>query len=67
MPVCWPASSRTSRRRRSQWLEENDQLHGAGPLNNAWGFIPGEGAGAVLLVTERTLARLHGRVARAGC
>ena len=33
-----------------EWLEECDQLHGAGPLNNAWGFIPGEGAGALLLV-----------------
>lgn len=32
-----------------EWLEECDQLHGGGPLNNAWGFIPGEGAGAVLL------------------
>lgn len=33
-----------------EWLEQNDQLHGAGPLNNAWGFIPGEGAGALLLM-----------------
>jgi 3-oxoacyl-[acyl-carrier-protein] synthase I len=36
-----------------EWLEGNDQLHGAGPHNNAWGFIPGEGAGAVLLATAR--------------
>jgi 3-oxoacyl-[acyl-carrier-protein] synthase-1 len=35
-----------------EWLEANDQLHGAGPLNNAWGFIPGEGAGALLLIRE---------------
>jgi 3-oxoacyl-[acyl-carrier-protein] synthase-1 len=35
-----------------EWLEANDQLHGAGPLNNAWGFIPGEGAGAILLATR---------------
>lgn len=35
-----------------EWLEQCDQLHGAGPLNNAWGFIPGEGAGALLLVRE---------------
>ena len=28
-----------------EWLEACDQLHSAGPLNNAWGFIPGEGAG----------------------
>ena len=33
-----------------EWLEANDQLHGAGPLNNAWGFIPGEGAAALLLM-----------------
>jgi 3-oxoacyl-[acyl-carrier-protein] synthase I len=33
-----------------EWLEANDQLHGAGPLNNAWGFIPGEAAAAVLVV-----------------
>jgi 3-oxoacyl-[acyl-carrier-protein] synthase-1 len=32
-----------------EWVEACDQLHGSGPLNNAWGFIPGEGAGAVLL------------------
>lgn len=32
-----------------EWLEAEDQLHGAGPLNNAWGFIPGEAAGALLL------------------
>jgi 3-oxoacyl-[acyl-carrier-protein] synthase-1 len=42
-----------------EWLEANDQLHGAGPLNNAWGFIPGEGAGAALLVSERALPRLQ--------
>lgn len=42
-----------------EWLEQNDQLHGAGPLNNAWGFIPGEGAGAVLLVTGTSLERLR--------
>jgi 3-oxoacyl-[acyl-carrier-protein] synthase-1 len=32
-----------------EWLEAEDQMHGAGPLNNAWGFIPGEAAGALLL------------------
>jgi 3-oxoacyl-[acyl-carrier-protein] synthase-1 len=35
-----------------EWLEANDQLHSAGPLNNAWGFIPGEAAGALLLMRE---------------
>ena len=33
-----------------EWLEACDQLHSAGALNNAWGFIPGEGAGALLLM-----------------
>lgn len=37
-----------------QWLEEVDRLHGAGPLNNAWGFIPGEAGAALLLANERT-------------
>ena len=32
-----------------EWIEACDQLHGGGPLNNAWGFIPGEAAGALLL------------------
>jgi len=40
-----------------EWLEASDQLHGAGSLNNAWGFIPGEGAGAVLLASESTVSR----------
>lgn len=35
-----------------EWLEQCDQLHGAGPLNNAWGFIPGEAGAALLLVSE---------------
>lgn len=34
-----------------EWVEACDQLHGGGPLNNAWGFIPGEAAGAMLLGT----------------
>jgi 3-oxoacyl-[acyl-carrier-protein] synthase-1 len=42
-----------------EWLEECDQLHSAGPLSNAWGFIPGEGAGAILLVRSVILERLH--------
>lgn len=41
-----------------EWLEECDQLHGAGPLNNAWGFIPGEAAGALLLVRGDLLPAL---------
>jgi len=36
-----------------EWIEECDQLHGGGELNNAWGFIPGEAAGALLLTTTR--------------
>lgn len=35
-----------------EWLEENEQLHGAGPLNNAWGFVPGEAAGTLLVMNE---------------
>jgi 3-oxoacyl-[acyl-carrier-protein] synthase-1 len=35
-----------------EWLEQCDQLHGAGPLNNAWGFVPGEAGAALLLVRE---------------
>ena len=42
-----------------EWLEDSDQLHGAGPLNNAWGFIPGEGAGALLLMRGEVAQRLH--------
>jgi len=41
-----------------EWIEKNDQLHSAGPLNNAWGFVPGEGAGAALLLTENAASRL---------
>jgi 3-oxoacyl-[acyl-carrier-protein] synthase I len=35
-----------------EWLESCDQLHSAGPLNNAWGFIPGEAGSAMLLMRE---------------
>lgn len=42
-----------------EWLEACDQLHGAGPLNNAWGFIPGEGAGSVLLIREEMIRLLQ--------
>ena len=42
-----------------EWVEACDQLHGGGVLNNAWGFIPGEAAGAVLVGT-RDFARRHG-------
>jgi len=42
-----------------EWLEKRDQLHSAGPLNNAWGFIPGE-AGAALLLMRESVARASG-------
>jgi 3-oxoacyl-[acyl-carrier-protein] synthase-1 len=42
-----------------EWLESCDQLHGAGALNNAWGFIPGE-AGAALLLMRESAARRAG-------
>jgi len=41
-----------------EWLEQTDQLHGAGERNNAWGFIPGEGAGAFLVAAPSLLRRL---------
>jgi 3-oxoacyl-[acyl-carrier-protein] synthase I len=40
-----------------EWLEACDQLHGAGLHNNAWGFIPGEAAAAIVLSTEPLVAR----------
>jgi 3-oxoacyl-[acyl-carrier-protein] synthase-1 len=39
-----------------EWLEAEEQLHGAGRSNNAWGFIPGEAAGALLIVGDRFAA-----------
>ena len=41
------------------WIEACDQLHGAGPQNNAWGFVPGEAAGVVLVSGGGFLQR-HG-------
>jgi 3-oxoacyl-[acyl-carrier-protein] synthase-1 len=41
-----------------EWLEQCDQLHGAGQLNNAWGFLPGEAGAALLLVSERTASTM---------
>ncbi|MGH9350081.1 MAG: beta-ketoacyl synthase N-terminal-like domain-containing protein [Vicinamibacterales bacterium] len=41
-----------------EWLEEQEQLHGAGRLNNAWGFVPGEAAGAVLLAGAEAVSRI---------
>jgi 3-oxoacyl-[acyl-carrier-protein] synthase-1 len=53
-----------------EWLERTDQLHSAGERNNAWGFIPGEGAGALLLAAPAALSHLElasiGRVRRVG-
>src|SRR5262249_12920712 len=40
-----------------EWLEKCDQIHGAGPHNNAWGFIPGEAAGFALLCRQETAQR----------
>lgn len=42
-----------------EWLEECEQLHGAGPLNNAWGFIPGEASGALLLMHGPIMQRFR--------
>lgn len=41
-----------------EWLEETGQLHGAGARNNAWGFVPGEGAAALALATRFTAREL---------
>jgi 3-oxoacyl-[acyl-carrier-protein] synthase-1 len=40
-----------------EWLEQSEQLNGAGPLKNSWGFIPGEAAGAVLLARAAVASR----------
>jgi len=54
-----------------EWLEENDQLHGAGRLNNAWGLIPGEAAGAALVTSSAIAECLPtqplARLLRVGC
>ncbi len=42
-----------------EWLETCDQLHSAGPLNNAWGFIPGE-AGCAMLLMRESVAKVGG-------
>lgn len=42
-----------------EWIEECEQLHGGGPLNNAWGFIPGEAASAIVVATEAFTRRLR--------
>jgi 3-oxoacyl-[acyl-carrier-protein] synthase I len=51
-----------------EWIEKSEQLHGGGHSNNAWGFIPGEAAGAVIVAahaqggipTDRAYGRLEG-------
>lgn len=35
-----------------EWIEACGQLHGGGADNNAWGFVPGEAAGALLLASR---------------
>ena len=48
-----------------EWLEESEQLHSAGVENNAWGFIPGEGAGFCLLASTEAARRWRlDRIAR---
>lgn len=46
-----------------EWLEANDQVHSAGPENNAYGFIPGEAAGFVLLASAAAAERYNLRPA----
>lgn len=45
-----------------EWIEACEQLHGAGPLNNAWGFIPGEAAGALLIASDTFARRIGAEV-----
>ncbi|SEL81251.1 3-oxoacyl-[acyl-carrier-protein] synthase-1 [Variovorax sp. YR750] len=40
-----------------EWIDASEQLHGGGVLNNPWGFIPGEAAGAVLVVSQEFMER----------
>jgi 3-oxoacyl-[acyl-carrier-protein] synthase-1 len=40
-----------------EWLEANEQVHSAGALNNAWGFVPGEAAGFCLLASAAAVQR----------
>jgi len=40
-----------------EWLEANDQVHSAGEENNAYGFIPGEAAGFVMLASAAAAER----------
>lgn len=35
-----------------EWIDQCDQLHGGGPQNNAWGFIPGEAASAMIVASN---------------
>jgi 3-oxoacyl-[acyl-carrier-protein] synthase-1 len=41
-----------------EWLEERNLLHGGGLRKNPWGFLPGEGAGALLLARAGVFERL---------
>jgi 3-oxoacyl-[acyl-carrier-protein] synthase-1 len=41
------------------WLEACDQLNGAGSANNAWGFIPGEAAGALVIASREVATALN--------
>ena len=40
------------------WLESAEQINGAGPDGNPWGFVPGEGSAFVLLGSSETAERL---------
>lgn len=42
-----------------EWLEACHQVHSAGAKNNAWGFIPGEGAGFCLLASAEAARTLR--------
>lgn len=42
-----------------EWLEACEQLHSAGEMNNAWGFVPGEAAGFCLLASRNALLKYN--------
>jgi len=44
-----------------EWLEACDQLHSAGDMNNAWGFVPGEAAGFCVLATRNAVSKCNVR------
>jgi 3-oxoacyl-[acyl-carrier-protein] synthase I len=53
-----------------EWIEACDQFHGAGQQNNAWGFVPGEAASAMVVSSQALAAKAgvdaYGEIAGVG-